>query len=120
MKNYCYLLQRNLQKHLKFLALNSSVRYRCVEEKMSIKSILLSILALVLAAGIIVGVIFLFQVQFIFGLLEIALIFIPISIQKKAIDASSGKFDKVFAKFIVPALLFIAIVFIVLYFTLWR
>lgn len=86
---------------------------------MSGKSILFSILALVLYAALIVGIVFMFKVQFIVGIIGIILLFIPFKIQRKAIDEADGKFDQIFAKYIIAALLLIAIVFIILYFTMW-
>lgn len=86
---------------------------------MSKKSIFLSLLALVLYVGFIIGVVFLFKVHFMLGIVGIALMFIPFKIQRKAIDEASGKLDEWFSKYIVPAILLIAILFIVLYFTLW-
>lgn len=86
---------------------------------MSKKSILLSVLALILSIGVIIGMVFLFKVHFMLGIAGILLLFIPFKIQRKAIDEASGKFDEIFAKYIVPAILLIAIVFIVLLFTLW-
>lgn len=86
---------------------------------MSTKSIILSIIALLLSVGIIVAIVFMFKLHFILGIVGIALLFIPLKIQQKALNEASGTFDKVFAKYIVPVLLLIAIVFIVLMFTLW-
>ena len=86
---------------------------------MSKKSILFSVLALILSIGVIIGMVFLFKVHFMLGIAGILLLFIPFKIQRKAIDEASGKFDEIFAKYIVPAILLIAIVFIVLLFTLW-
>lgn len=86
---------------------------------MSVKSILLSLLALVLSVGAIFAVVFLFKSQFILGFVGLLLFIIPLKIQQKAISETNGAIDKVFVKYIVPALLLIAILFIVLYFTLW-
>ena len=86
---------------------------------MSKKSILLSILALILFVGFIVLMVFLFKVHFILGLAGIALLLIPLKIQRKAIDEASGKLDEIFAKYIISIVLGIAILFIILYFTLW-
>ena len=86
---------------------------------MSAKSILLSTLSLVLLAGVIVGEIFLFRAQVILGLVGILLGLIPIKVHQAAVDCANGKFDKWYAYFIIPALALIAIVFIVLTFTLW-
>ena len=86
---------------------------------MSTKSIILSIIALILTIGIIFGTVFMFKLHFIIGLIGVALLFIPLKIQQKAISEANGTFDKIFTKFIVPILLFVAIIFIVLMFTLW-
>ena len=80
---------------------------------------LLSLLAVVLYAGILVGSVFLFRVQFIIGIACLILLLIPLKVQRKAIDAADGRLDAVFAKYITPAILLVAIIFIVLYFTLW-
>lgn len=86
---------------------------------MSGKSILYSILSLILYIAFLIGTVFLFKMQFILGIVGIALLFIPFKLQRKAIDEASGVFDKIFAKYIIPILLAIAILFIILYFTLW-
>ena len=86
---------------------------------MSMKSILLSILSLVLFLGAIVGVVFLFKAQFILGFLGLLLFLIPIKINRKAVDEAGGGFDKIFAKYLVPVLALIGVIFIVLWFTLW-
>jgi len=88
-------------------------------EKMSIKSILLSTLSLILLAGVIVGEVFLFKAQLVLGLLGILLGLIPIKVHQAAVDCASGVFDKWYARFIIPVLALIAILFIVLAFTLW-
>jgi len=86
---------------------------------MSKKSILLSVLALVLYLVFIVGMVFLFKVHFMLGIVGIALLFIPFKIQRKAIDEASGKLDEIFAKYVIAIILGLALVFVVLYFTLW-
>ena len=86
---------------------------------MSGKSIFLSILSFIIFIGVVVGVVFLFQVQFIFGLLGILLVIIPIKINRTAVEAANGPIDKFIAKFLVPILVFIALIFVVLFFTLW-
>jgi len=86
---------------------------------MSKKSILLSVLALVLYAGFIFAMVLLFKVHFMLGILGIALLYIPFRIQRKAIDEASGKLDEIFAKYVIAIFLGIAILFMVLYFTLW-
>ena len=86
---------------------------------MSKKSLLLSILALVLYIGFIVGMVFLFKVQFILGLVGVLLLLIPLKVQRKAIEETSGKLDEIFAKYVIAILLGIAILFVILYFTMW-
>ncbi|MCR5553334.1 MAG: hypothetical protein K6F08_01110 [bacterium] len=86
---------------------------------MSIKSVLLSLLSLVLFLGFIIGIVFLFKTQFILGFIAIFLEIIPIKIHQKAVDEANGGVDKAFAKFGVPILVLVGIVFIVLLFTLW-
>ena len=86
---------------------------------MNIKSIIFSILSVVLFVGITIGVVFLFKVQFIVGILSILLFGIPIKLDKMAVDAADGHIDNALAKFGVPILSLIGIVFIVLLFTLW-
>jgi len=87
---------------------------------MSIKSILLSILSLILYVGILVGMVFMFKVHFMLGIVGIALLFIPFKIQRKAIDEASGKFDTLFAKYIIPVILVIALLFVILALTVWK
>lgn len=71
---------------------------------MSKKSILLSILSLLLFAAVLVGIIFLFKTHFMFVIIGILLFFFPVMMQKKAIDAANGRIDAIIAKFVVPAL----------------
>ena len=86
---------------------------------MSLKSVLLSILALITFIGVIFAIVFMFKAHFMLGLVGLALIFIPITLNRKAISEASGKIDEWFAKFIIPAIALIGVVFIVLTFTLW-
>lgn len=86
---------------------------------MSKKSILLAVLALLLYIGFAFGIVFLFKVHFMLGIVGIALLYIPFRIQRKAIDEASGKFDEIFAKYITPIIFGVVLVFVVLYFTLW-
>ncbi len=86
---------------------------------MSGKSIFLSVLSFILFIGVVVISVFLFKMQFILGFLGVLLIIIPIKLNRKAVDESNGTFDKILAKYIVPVLVFVALVFVVLYFTLW-
>ena len=86
---------------------------------MSVKSILLSVLSLVLFVGYAIGIVFLFKVKFIIGFIGLFLIIIPIKVHEKAVDEANGPIDKFIAKFGVPILALIALVFVVLLFTLW-
>lgn len=86
---------------------------------MSKKSIFLAILALLLYIAFAFGIVFLFKVHFMLGIVGIALLYIPFKIQRKAIDEASGKLDEIFAKYITPIVFAVVLVFVVLYFTLW-
>ena len=86
---------------------------------MSKKSIGLSILALILYIGLIFAMVFMFKVHFMLGLAGLALLFIPLKIQRKAIAEANGKFDEIFAKYVIAVFLLVAILFVVLYFTMW-
>lgn len=86
---------------------------------MSVKSIIYSIIALILFLGIIVGDVFLFRVQIILGIAGILALALPALLSRKAISEASGVFDKVFAKYIVPIVAFVGVVFAILTFTLW-
>ena len=86
---------------------------------MSTKSIIFSILSVILFVGIIIGIVFLFKIQFIIGLLSILLLGIPIKLDGMALEASSGTIDKLLAKYVVPVIALIGVVFIVLLFTIW-
>lgn len=83
------------------------------------KTIIYSIFAGLLYVGILVGTVFLFKVHFMLGIVGIILLLIPLKLQKKAIDEANGKLDNFFAKYVVSILVFIALVFVVLYFTMW-
>ena len=86
---------------------------------MSGKSILFSILSLITFIGVIFAIVFMFKAHFMLGLVGLALIFIPITLNRKAASEASGKIDEWLAKYIVPVLALIGVVFIVLTFTLW-
>ena len=83
------------------------------------KTFIYSILAAILYIGILVGTVFLFKVHFMLGVVGVILLLIPLKLQRKAIDEANGKLDNIFAKYIVSILVFIALVFVVLYFTMW-
>ena len=86
---------------------------------MSGKSIMFSLLALAFYVLVLVGVVYLFKTQFIIGFIGLIAFIIPFKIQRMALEKADGRFDKLFAKYIVPVILFILIIFVVLYFTLW-
>ena len=71
---------------------------------MSGKSILLSILSIVLFVAAIFGIVFLFKFSIIAGIPGIVLLVIPVIVQRKAVSEANGLLDKLFAKFIVPVL----------------
>lgn len=70
---------------------------------MSWKSIILSILSLIITIGLLFATMFLFNVQIILGIIGIVLLIVlPLIIRYKALDAASGVVDRVFAKYIIP------------------
>ena len=71
---------------------------------MSIKSILLSILSIVLFVAVVFGIVLLIKTQFLFAIFGLFLFIIPVIVRAKAIDAASGKIDHAIAKFGVPAI----------------
>ena len=87
---------------------------------MSGKSILFSVLALITLLGVIVAVVFMFQAHFMLGIAGIFLAFIPLKLQQKAREEANGKIDEWVAKYVVPGLALVGILFIVLFFTIWR
>lgn len=86
---------------------------------MSWKSIILSILSVITLLGVIVGVVFLFKVHIVAGIAGLLAVAVPVILNRKAVAAANGTFDKVLAKYIAPAVALVGIVFIVLLFTLW-
>lgn len=86
---------------------------------MSKKSILLSILSLLLFAAVLVGIIFLFKTHFMFVIIGVLLFFFPVMMQKKAIDAASGTIDKIIAKYIVPILAVVLAFFAIMSMAFW-
>ena len=74
------------------------------EEYMNGKSVFLSFLSVVLFVGVVFAIVFLFKFMIIAGIAGIVLLIIPVIVQRKALDASTGILDKLIAKFIVPAL----------------
>lgn len=70
---------------------------------MSWKSILWSILSLVITIGLLFGATFLFMVNIVLGIIGIVLIIvIPQITMRKARDEATGIIDKVIAKYILP------------------
>ena len=86
---------------------------------MSWKSIGLSILSLILFAAVMFGIVNIFKYNILFGFLGILLLMIPAGLQRKALDEASGTFDRVFAKFIVPALAVAIGLFFIMAIALW-
>ena len=87
---------------------------------MSGKSIFLSILAMIVYVGAAVGVVYVFRYNLLMGFLGILLLVIPVMIQKKAVDEANGGFDKILAKYLVPAFAVVAtlVIILMLYFFL--
>lgn len=71
---------------------------------MSGKSILYSILSILLFVGVVFAIVFLFKFHFLLGIAGFVLLIIPELVRRKAISASYGFFDKLIAKFVVPVL----------------
>ena len=71
---------------------------------MSGKSILFSILAVLLFGAVLFGIIFIFKTSIVAGIFSLLLLALPVMLQRKAIDAADGTVDKYFAKFGVPLL----------------
>ena len=68
---------------------------------MSKKSILFSILSILLFVASIFAIVFVFKTQFLLGIVSILLLFIPAFLQRKAIEEASGTVDKFIAKYVV-------------------
>ncbi|MCH5148326.1 MAG: hypothetical protein J1G05_03050 [Clostridiales bacterium] len=81
---------------------------------MSGKSILLSILSVVLFIGVVFIIAFAISVNFLFGILALFLMIIPAALQRKALSSSRGIIDRLIAKIIVP-ILFVVIAFIAIF-----
>jgi len=86
---------------------------------MSKKSLFLSLLAILLFAGVLVGIIFLFKTHFMFVILGVLLFAFPVILRNKAMDAASGTLDKVIAKYIVPILAVVLTLFAILSMAFW-
>ena len=81
---------------------------------MSKKSIFLSILAMLVFAAVAVGIVLIFKMGILFGILGIFLLLIPAGIQRKALSEANGGFDKIFAKYFVPAFAVIATLVVIM------
>ena len=87
---------------------------------MSGKSILYSVLAVVLASGLLFADVFLFGLNAVLGIVGIVLILvIPGVLIRKAINEANGVLDKIIAKFIAPILIVIAGFFTIMAIFFW-
>ena len=75
---------------------------------------------MILYVGAAVGVVYVFKYNLLMGFLGILLLAIPVFVQKKAVDEASGRFDKILAKYLVPAFAVVAtlVIILMLYFFL--
>ena len=72
---------------------------------MSWKSIMLSIFTIVLMSALLFGVLFLFRIYFVLGIIGIVVwIIVPGVLRRKAIKEASGILDTILAKYITPVL----------------
>ena len=77
---------------------------------MSGKSIMLSVLSVLLFVGLLVATIFLFRIEWIVGVAGIVvMVFVPPIVVRKAYTAASGILDRLIAKFIVPVLFLVGL-----------
>ena len=74
---------------------------------MSGKSIILSILSVLLFIVMVFAIVFLFKFAIIAGIAGFVLLIFPVMLQRKALSEASGIIDKMIAKFIVPILFLI-------------
>ena len=86
---------------------------------MSWKSIRFSIYSIVLFAGVVLGIIFLFKFHFLMGIAGVVLLLIPAKLQRIALDESSGKIDKILAKYVVPAIAVVLTILAIMSIALW-
>ena len=86
---------------------------------MSGKSIRFSIYSIVTFAALLVGIVFLFKFNILIGFAGIVLLLIPAKLQRVALEESSGTFDKVLAKYIVPVLAVAITVLAIMSVALW-
>ena len=77
---------------------------------MSIKSIILSVVSVLLFYGFLALILFLFGIHWIVGIIGIVLtLVIPPILMRKAISSANGFVDKLIAKIIVPILYLVGI-----------
>ena len=77
---------------------------------MSGKSLLFSILSVLLFWGLLAVTVFLFAIYWILGILGIVMVLvIPAILVRKAIKSANGILDKLIAKYVVPALMLIGV-----------
>ena len=87
---------------------------------MSLKSIIYSICAVVLAGALLLADTFLFGMNTILGIIGIVLVLIiPGVLIRKAIRSANGFIDKVIAKFIAPVLILVVGFFTIMGIFLW-
>lgn len=87
---------------------------------MSWKSMLLSVLAMILFAGMLLGVVYLFMYYWVLGIVGVVLLAIfPRMLFRKAADAAVGPIDNLFAKVIAPILAAVFGAFFILTLFLW-
>ena len=87
---------------------------------MSLKSILYSVFAVLLAGGLLVADVVLFGIATILGIVGIVLILIvPGILLRKARNEASGVLDKIIAKFIAPILILVVGAFTILGIFFW-
>ena len=86
---------------------------------MSWKSIRFSIYAVILFAGLLVGIVFLFKFHILLGIAGVVLLLIPAKLQRVAVGEASGRVDKIIAKFVVPGLAVLITLFAILSIALW-
>ena len=82
---------------------------------MSKKSIMFSVLAMVLFVAVLFGIVNIFKIGVLFGILSIFLLILPVTLQRKALDEANGGFDKIFAKYIVPTFAVVATIGFVMF-----
>ena len=87
---------------------------------MSWKSIRFSIYTILLFCGLLVGIVFLWNIYFVLGIVGIVLLLVfPGMLMRKAIREASGFFDTLFAKYITPGAAAVLGVFIILTMVVW-